>query len=49
MLSLCEKFGCPPSVLDEEAADIMRLVNIVNMGAKQADETAPDLEEEFDG
>src|SRR5690606_36466842 len=41
VLGLCQTFKCTPSVLDEESAEIMRLVAIRQMGTKQ--EETPDF------
>jgi hypothetical protein len=30
-LALCERFGCLPSQLEAEDADLMRLIRIVNL------------------
>jgi hypothetical protein len=32
VLALCERFGCLPSVLYEEDADLMRLLHIEALG-----------------
>lgn len=35
ILGLCERFHCLPSALEEESAEILRLVTIHGMGTKQ--------------
>lgn len=35
VLGLCERFHCLPSALEEESAEILRLVTIHGMGTKQ--------------
>lgn len=35
VLGLCEMFHCVPSALEEESADIIRLLNIRQMGTKR--------------
>lgn len=35
VVNLCRMFHCLPSQLDEESAELIRLVNIVGMGTKQ--------------
>ncbi|HKZ21166.1 MAG TPA: hypothetical protein VJQ57_13780 [Acidimicrobiia bacterium] len=37
MIRLCGMFHCPPSQLDQEDASIIRLMNIVARGTKEAD------------
>ena len=38
VLKLCSQFSCTPSQLDEEEAEIVRLVGIVARGTKAADQ-----------
>lgn len=40
VLGLCEMFHCLPSQLDEESAELLKLVAIKQMGTK--DKNAPD-------
>jgi hypothetical protein len=35
ILNLCEMFHCVPSVLDQESAEIIRLLNVREMGTKR--------------
>lgn len=35
VLTLCELFHCMPSALEEESAEIIRLLNIREMGTKR--------------
>lgn len=35
MMKLCSMFHCPPSQLDQEDAEIIRLVGIIARGTKQ--------------
>jgi len=46
VLSLCERFHCLPSQLDEESVEIIRLLNIREMGTKndQPDEYPEEME-----
>jgi hypothetical protein len=41
VLSLCERFGCLPSALEQEDAELIRLLAIRAMGTKGED---PDAE-----
>lgn len=38
VLGLCDRFHCLPSQLEDEPADIMRLIAIQAMGTKQREE-----------
>ncbi len=42
VLSLCDRFHCRPSQLDEEDAEIIQMVAIQVMGTKQKVEEEPD-------
>lgn len=35
VIMLCKMFGCLPSALDDEPAEVMRLVSIYQAGHKQ--------------
>lgn len=35
VLNLCEIFHCLPSALEEESAEVLRLLNIREMGTKK--------------
>lgn len=41
-MRLCSMFHCPPSQLDQEDAEIIRLVNIISRGTKQEAVEAPE-------
>jgi hypothetical protein len=43
VLAMCQLFHCTPSVLDEESAEIIRLVNIKALGTKE--QKMPDIGE----
>jgi hypothetical protein len=38
VLALCERFGCLPSQLEAEDAELLRLVAIVNAGTPEGGE-----------
>lgn len=50
IVGLCERFHVLPSQLEEESAELLRLVAIVQMGTKQEDPgELPDEEEIYEG
>lgn len=38
VLNLCEMFHCLPSQLEEESADVIRLLNIREMGTRKEEQ-----------
>lgn len=46
VLGLCDRFHCLPSQLEDESAEIIRLIKICDKGSQREEETSPEEMEE---